>query len=252
MAKTKARAKAKTITKKVVKKAAARKKAAPKKKAAPAKRIASRANPVDAGFYYDRLKQAYPDAKCALHHRDAYELLVATILSAQCTDVRVNLTTPALFQRYPDANALAAADRGDLETMIKSTGFFRNKAKSLSGMAQAVVSKHGGLVPRTMDELTALPGVGRKTANVVLGNVFNVNVGVVVDTHVARLSRLMGLTKNTDPVKIERDLMALYPSDRWTMLSHLLILHGRAICIANRPKCGECVVAERCPSARVS
>jgi len=245
--------KAKKVAKRPAKKPA--KKAAKKpakKKAAPQRRIASRANPEDAKLYFARLKAAYPDAKCALHHRDAYELLVATILSAQCTDVRVNLTTPALFQRYPDAPALAGADRGALETMIKSTGFFRNKAKSLAGMATAVVKDHGGLVPHTMEELTALPGVGRKTANVVLGNVFGINEGVVVDTHVARLAKLMGLTKETDPVKIERDLMALFPRDDWTLLSHLLIEHGRKICIANRPKCGECVVADRCPSARTA
>ena len=245
--------KAKKVAKRPAKKPA--KKAAKKpakKKAAAQRRIASRANPEDAKLYFARLKAAYPDAKCALHHRDAYELLVATILSAQCTDVRVNLTTPALFQRYPDAPALAGADRGALETMIKSTGFFRNKAKSLAGMATAVVKDHGGLVPHTMEELTALPGVGRKTANVVLGNVFGINEGVVVDTHVARLAKLMGLTKETDPVKIERDLMALFPRDDWTLLSHLLIEHGRKICIANRPKCGECVVADRCPSARTA
>ena len=241
----------KTKRAKPKKKPAAKKKAA-KKTAPKGKRIASRANPEDAKLYFARLRKAYPEAKCALHHRDAYELLVATILSAQCTDVRVNLTTPALFQRYPDAPALATADRGALETMIKSTGFFRNKAKSLAGMAQAVVKDHGGLVPRTMDALTALPGVGRKTANVVLGNVFGINDGVVVDTHVARLAKLMGLTKESDPVKIERDLMALFPRDDWTLLSHLLIEHGRKICIANRPRCGECVVADRCPSARTT
>jgi endonuclease-3 len=228
------------------------KKAPQKKKPAPKKRIASRANPEDAALYLARLKKAYPDAKCALEHRDAYQLLVATILSAQCTDVRVNIVTPALFQRFPDAPALAASDRGVLEEMIKSTGFFRNKAKSLAGMAQAVVKDHGGLVPHTMEALTALPGVGRKTANVVLGNVFGINDGVVVDTHVARLAKLMGLTKQTDPVKIERDLMELFPRDQWTLLSHLLIEHGRKICIANRPKCGECVVADRCPSARTT
>jgi len=228
------------------------KKTAKKRKPAAKKRIASRANPSDAKLYFARLWKAYPDAKCALHHRDAYELLVATILSAQCTDVRVNLVTPALFERYPDAPTLAEADRGELETLIKSTGFFRNKAKSLAGMAQKVAQEHGGLVPRTMEELTALPGVGRKTANVVLGNVYGVNEGIVVDTHVARLARLMGLTKHTDPVKIERDLMAIFPRDDWTLLSHLLIEHGRKICIANRPKCGECVVADRCPSARAA
>ena len=156
-----------------------------------------------------------------------------------------------LFKRWPNATALAHADRGALEEMIKSTGFFRNKAKSLEGMAHAVVEKHGGRVPRTMDELTALPGVGRKTANVVLGNVFGENDGVVVDTHVARLSRLMGLTRETDPVKIEQDLMRLFPREDWTMLSHLLIEHGRKVCIANRPKHDECVLRHLCPSAEV-
>jgi len=215
------------------------------------KRIASRATTAYATEYYRLLRAAYPDAKCALHHHDAYELLVATILSAQCTDVRVNMVTPALFKRWPNATALAHADRGALEEMIKSTGFFRNKAKSLEGMAHAVVEKHGGRVPRTMDELTALPGVGRKTANVVLGNVFGENDGVVVDTHVARLSRLMGLTRETDPVKIEQDLMRLFPREDWTMLSHLLIEHGRKVCIANRPKHDECVLRHLCPSAEV-
>jgi endonuclease-3 len=159
------------------------------------------------------------------------------------------MVTPALFAKYPDAGALADADRGELETLIKSTGFFRNKSKSLIGMARAVTEKHDGNVPRTMDELTALPGVGRKTANVVLGNVFGINDGIVVDTHVARLSKRMGLTRDTDPVKIERALMPLFPRDEWTMLSHLLIEHGRRICDAKKPKCGECVLADLCPSA---
>lgn len=199
----------------------------------------------------DRLKHAYPDARCALDHRNAFELLVATILSAQTTDVRVNLVTPKLFSRYPNAAALARARQADVEAIIKSTGFFRNKARSIIGMAQAVVADHGGRVPGTMDELLTLPGVGRKTANVVLGNAFGLNEGVVVDTHVARLSRLLGLTRQTDPVKIEQVLMKLFPRDDWALLSHLLIFHGRRVCIARRPKCGECVLADLCPSARL-
>jgi endonuclease-3 len=224
-----------------------KRKSAAKKKAP--RRAARRATPEIAAEYYGRLRTAYPHAHCALNHRNAYELLVATILSAQCTDVRVNMVTPALFAKYPDAGALADADRGELETLIKSTGFFRNKSKSLIGMARAVTEQHDGNVPRTMDELTALPGVGRKTANVVLGNVFGINDGIVVDTHVARLSKRMGLTRDTDPVKIERALMPLFPRDEWTMLSHLLIEHGRRICDAKKPKCGECVLADLCPSA---
>ena len=200
----------------------------------------------------DRLKHAYPDARCALDHRNAFELLVATILSAQTTDVRVNLVTPKLFSRYPNAAALARARQADVEAIIKSTGFFRNKARSIIGMAQAVVADHRGKVPATMDELLTLPGVGRKTANVVLGNAFGLNEGVVVDTHVARLSKLLGLTRQTDPVKIEQALMKLFPRDDWALLSHLLIFHGRRVCIARRPKCGECVLADLCPSARLT
>lgn len=197
-----------------------------------------------------RLKRTYPDARCALNHRDAYQLIVATILSAQCTDVRVNLVTPELFRRYPSPTALATARQPDVEKIIQSTGFFRNKAKNLIAMAQALVADHESEVPRTMADLQALPGVGRKTANVVLGNAFGINEGVTVDTHVARLSQLLGLTRETDPVKIERDLMALFPRKSWALLSHLLIFHGRQICIARRPKCMECVLNELCPSAR--
>lgn len=196
-----------------------------------------------------RLKAAYPDAACALVHEDAYQLLVATILSAQCTDARVNLVTPAFFAKYPEAGGLARARQADVERLIKSTGFFRNKAKNLIAMARAVVADHGGEVPRTMEALHALPGVGRKTANVVLGNAFGINEGVTVDTHVTRLSRLLGLTRHTDAVKIERDLMALVPRTDWTLVSHLLILHGRAVCVARRPRCGDCVLADLCPSA---
>lgn len=198
-----------------------------------------------------RLKQRYPDARCALHHRNAYELLVATILSAQCTDARVNLVTPELFRRYPDARALARARREELERMIQSTGFFRNKARNLLAMAQALVAEHRGEVPSSMEALCALPGVGRKTANVVLGNAFGLNEGITVDTHVSRLARLLRLTRHEDPIKIEQDLMKLVPRKDWTLVSHLLILHGRTVCIARRPRCGECVLADLCPSARL-
>jgi endonuclease-3 len=198
-----------------------------------------------------RLKALYPDARCALNHRNAFELLCATILSAQCTDARVNLVTPALFSRYPTASDLAQADPAEVEEIIKSTGFFRNKTKSLIGMAQAVVANHGGEIPRTMDELRRLPGVGRKTANVVLGNAYNINEGVTVDTHVGRLSGLLGLSAQDDPVKVERDLMKLFPREAWGLLSHLLIFHGRQVCVARRPRCGECVLASVCPSAEL-
>lgn len=201
---------------------------------------------------YERLEREYPDAECALDHRNPYELLVATILSAQCTDKRVNLVTPALFAKYPDPAAMSIARPETLEEMIRSTGFFRNKSRSLLGMSNAVVEKHGGNVPRTMDELVTLPGVGRKTANVVLGNAFGTNEGVVVDTHVSRLSQRLRLTTHTDPVKIEQDLMRLFPRERWTMLAHLLISHGREICDARTPRCERCVVNHLCPSSRVS
>jgi endonuclease III len=196
-----------------------------------------------------RLKQTYPDAACALHHSNPFELLCATILSAQCTDARVNLVTPVLFARYPDPAALAAARQSELEEIIKSTGFFRNKAKSLIGMAQAIVAEHGGVVPRTMEQLRALPGVGRKTANVVLGNAFGINEGITVDTHVTRLSKRLALTRHDDPVKIEQDLMKLIPHEDWALVSHLLIFHGRQVCVARRPRCWECVLADFCPSA---
>ncbi len=204
-----------------------------------------------AAEYYKRLAATYPDAHCALDHADAYQLLVATILSAQCTDKRVNIVTPELFKHYPSATQMADAEREKLETEIKSTGFFRSKTESLLGMAQALVARHGGRVPDTMEELTQLPGVGRKTANVILGNAFNKNVGIVVDTHVTRLSERLGLTRETDAVKIEEDLMPLFPSEQWTMVSHLLIEHGRQICIARAPRCEECPLNDICPSSRV-
>jgi endonuclease-3 len=199
-----------------------------------------------------RLKLAYPDAACALHHGSPYQLIVATILSAQCTDARVNMVTPEVFRRWPTPAALARARQSDLEGVIQSTGFFRNKARNLIAMAQALVADHAGTVPHTMEALHALPGVGRKTANVVLGNAFGINEGVTVDTHVARLSTLLRLSRHSDPVKIEQDLMQLFPREDWALLSHLLIFHGRQICIARRPKCGECVLADLCPSARIA
>ncbi len=195
-----------------------------------------------------KLKAEYPDAHCALDHRTPFELLAATILSAQCTDVRVNMVTPALFAKYPTARDLAAARPEDVEDLVRSTGFFRNKTKSLIGMATAVAERHGGEVPKDMEALRVLPGVGRKTANVVLGTAFGINDGVVVDTHVGRLSGLLKLSKHQDPEKVERDLMALVPRDDWTLLSHLLITHGREVCIARRPQCGRCVLAKLCPS----
>ena len=198
-----------------------------------------------------RLRKEFPDAKCALDHTSPLELLVATILSAQCTDVRVNLVTPALFAKYRRAIDYAAADPMVFQREIQSTGFFRNKTKSILGMAQALIERHGGQVPDTMQELVALPGVGRKTANVVLGNAFGKNEGIVVDTHVQRISGLLKLTKEKTPEKIERDLMALVPRDDWTIFSHLLILHGRKTCIARRPRCEQCGINSLCPSSRV-
>ncbi len=196
-----------------------------------------------------RLKSEYPGAKTALDWKNPLELLVATILSAQTTDVRVNAVTPTLFAKYPAAADYAAADPAELEEDIRPTGFFRNKAKSLRGMARALVDDHGGEVPRTMEDLVALPGVGRKTANVVLGNAFSIDEGVVVDTHVRRLSNRLGFTTHNDPEKIERDLMQTVPKRDWTVFSHLLILHGRSVCKARKPACEDCVVNDLCPSA---
>ena len=198
-----------------------------------------------------RLKREFPDAKCALDHTSPLELLVATILSAQCTDARVNMVTPVLFAKYRSAADYAAADPAVFEREIQSTGFFRNKTKSILGMARALEEHHGGQVPDTMEALVALPGVGRKTANVVLGNAFGKNEGIVVDTHVGRISGLLKLTKETNPEKIERDLTALVPRRDWTIFSHLLILHGRKTCIARRPKCETCCINDLCPSSRV-
>ena len=198
-----------------------------------------------------RLEHLYGDASCSLDFGRPLELLVATILSAQCTDTRVNIVTPEVFKHFPDAVALAAAPPGALEEIIRSTGFFNAKAKSLRGMAKKLVEKHGGEVPRTMTELHALPGVGRKTANVVLGNVWGTPGGVVVDTHVGRLARRLGWTKQTNPVKAERDLNKIIPTERWTWISHALIQHGRRICSSQRPKCNLCTLADICPKVGV-
>lgn len=197
---------------------------------------------------FHRLRKIYPDAHCELNHSNAYELLLATILSAQCTDARVNMVTPALFKKYPTPQKLARAPLEDVEEVIKSINFFRNKSKSLIGCAQMLVERHKGEVPRTVEELSDLPGVGRKTANVVLGNAFNINTGIVVDTHVKRTTNLLGLTRQQDPVKIEIDLMKLFPNEYWTELSHLLIFLGRRTCIARRPQCDLCCLKDICPS----
>lgn len=194
-----------------------------------------------------QLAKTYADAECALKHDNPFQLLAATILSAQCTDERVNMVTPALFAKYPTPAALAVSKQADVEKIIQSTGFFRAKATNLRGMAQALVEQFGGELPRTLDEMVSLPGVGRKTANVVLGTAFGLPTGVVVDTHVKRLTRLLGLTKHLDPVKIEHDLAALLPKSEWINFSHRLIHHGRRICNARKPNCPECPLLKLCP-----
>lgn len=198
-----------------------------------------------------QLRLLHPDATCALHHENPLQLLVATILSAQCTDERVNKVTPVLFARYPSAQALAEADREELEQIIHSTGFFRNKAKNVQEACRRIMTEYGGEVPGNMADLLSLAGVARKTANVVLGNCFQIADGVVVDTHVKRLSARLGLTSQTDPEKIERDLMALAPQSEWIDLSHLLIFHGRRVCDARKPRCGECPLSSLCPTAPI-
>jgi endonuclease-3 len=198
-----------------------------------------------------RLHAEYPEARISLEFDNPYELIVATILSAQCTDERVNLVTPALFKRFPTPDDLAGARPEVVEDMIRSTGFFRNKTKSLLGMANAVVDRHEGRVPNTMEELVRLPGVGRKTANVVLGNAFGIDEGIVVDTHVTRLSNRLGLTRQQDAVKIEQDLVKIVPREEWTDVAHLFIHHGRAVCKAPTPRCAQCVLSDICPSSRV-
>lgn len=223
-----------------------------KRPASRKRRVAlANATPEAAEALYRELLALYPDAHCELDFDSPFQLLVATILSAQCTDKRVNMVTPVLFRRFPSPAALARARQEEVEEIIKSTGFFRAKAKSLVGMAGALVDRHEGEVPARMEALVHLPGVGRKTANVVLGNAFDINVGVVVDTHVGRLAVRLGLTRETDPVKVEQALMRLFPAERWTMLSHLLIWHGRRLCDARKPRCGECPLAPRCPSAQL-
>jgi endonuclease-3 len=196
------------------------------------------------------LTDRYGSAECALIHSSPFQLLVATILSAQCTDERVNSVTPKLFRQFPSAEALAAATQSEVEAIIQSLGFFRAKATNIRGMARMLVELHGGEIPRTLDELVELPGVGRKTANVVLGTAFGIASGVVVDTHVKRITGLLGLTKQTDPVKIEQDLQKLLPPSEWIQFSHRLIHHGRQICIARRPKCSECPLLAECQHGR--
>ena len=197
----------------------------------------------------DGLEKAYPKAVCALNHRSAWELVVATILSAQCTDVRVNLVTPTLFAAFPTPRAMEAASLPELEEIIRSTGFFRNKAKSIKGAGRVVEEEFGGKVPQTMDELLRIPGVARKTANVVLGSWFGIAVGVVVDTHVLRISRRLELTKETAPEKVEQDLMRVLPQSKWIEFSHQIIFHGRQICVARKPRCADCTLERLCNSA---
>jgi endonuclease-3 len=204
------------------------------------------ATPARAARILDALEAAHPEARCALDHRNAFELVVATILSAQCTDARVNLVTPELFRRFPDAAALAQAPQAELEELIRSTGFFRAKAKSLLGCARALVRDHGGEVPRTIDALTCLPGIGRKTANVVLGHAYAINEGVAVDTHVLRVSNRLALARSDDPLAVEAQLMRIVPRERWTRTTDLLIFHGRKVCDARRPACGRCTVFGLC------
>jgi endonuclease-3 len=200
---------------------------------------------------FTRLQREYPDAHCELEHASPFQLLAATILSAQCTDKRVNMVTPALFRRYPNAAALADAKQEDVEELIRTTGFFRSKAKNLIGMATALVDRFHGKVPHSLEELVTIPGVGRKTGNVILGNAFGIAEGIVVDTHIGRLSRRLGLTKATNPIKVEQELMMLFPKEHWTLLAHLLIFHGRRVCYARRPQCQHCVLNDICPSSLV-
>ena len=220
--------------------------------AAPAKAPRKAYNPTAPDRVQDilqRLNTLYPDATCALHHKNAWELLVATILSAQSTDVRVNMVTPELFRKYPTVQDFAALKPEQLQPDVRSTGFFRNKSKSVVGAAKKIMSDFGGQVPDQMDQLLTLPGVARKTANVVLGTLFRKNEGVVVDTHVHRISRRLELTRNDDPKKIEQDLMRIIPREKWTLFSHQIIWHGRKLCIARRPKCVECPLENICHAA---
>jgi endonuclease III len=201
---------------------------------------------------YSRLEGQHPNAHCELNHSNPFELLIATILSAQCTDVRVNMVTPLLFKHYPTPDKLAQAIQEDVENIIHSTGFYKNKAKNIIACSQQIVLNHQGKIPQDIVALSSLAGVGRKTANVVLSNAFNINHGVVVDTHVKRITKLLKLTKNDNPELIEKDLMRLFPQDQWGQLSHLIIFHGRRTCIARRPQCDLCCLVDICPSAKKS
>jgi len=216
-----------------------------------AARTSGRVDPQRARAILEGLHREHPQARCALDHRGAFELLVATILSAQCTDKRVNLVTPDLFRRCPTPAALAAAPRQEIENLIRTTGFFRSKARSLHEMSRALAQRFGGEVPRSLEELTALQGVGRKTANVVLGTAYGIASGVVVDTHVSRVARRLGLTRHSDPVRIERDLMAIVPRHEWVDFSHRVIWHGRLVCKAQRPRCEVCSLAPHCPAGKM-
>ncbi len=209
-------------------------------------KIISPTNPARVAAILDTLAQTYPNAVCALHHKSAWQLTVATILSAQCTDVRVNLVTPALFRAFPTPKAMAAAALLELEELVRTTGFFRNKAKSLQGAGRVITEEFHGKVPHTMPELLRIPGVARKTANVVLGTWFKIADGIVVDTHVLRISRRLGLTRETTPEKVERDLMRIVPQSQWIDFTHRIISHGRAICIARKPRCADCPLEPLC------
>ena len=207
------------------------------------------ATSIPATILLERLHGLYPDAECELEYQNPLELLIATILSAQCTDARVNMVTPTLFRRFPTPAAMAKAPLPEIEELIRTTGFYHNKAKSISGAAKGVVERFGGKVPQTMDELLTLPGVARKTGNVVLGVAYNIAEGIVVDTHVLRLSRRLELTLNIEPKKVEQDLIKIIPKDHWIDFSHELILHGRAICIARKPRCADCTIERECDSS---
>jgi endonuclease III len=240
-----AKKKTKKVRKKAVKKAQVKKGGA--KKAAAAKpRRAAGTGPQRVAAILAKLDEAYPDATCELKHENAFQLLVSTILSAQCTDVRVNQVAQELYKKYAGPEAFAYATPAELEKEIRPTGFFRNKTKSVMGASKAIVEKFGGQVPRTMEEMLTLPGVARKTANVVLGTAYGIPSGVVVDTHVIRLSNRLDLTRNEDPKKIEQDLMTIIPQDKWIKFSHQLIWHGRRVCAARKPKCGECNLEKLC------
>ena len=221
----------------------------PKKATKPSKATAPKRKMAPPLETLERLHQIHPDAHCELQHENAFQLLCATVLSAQTTDVNVNKATPKLFAKYPNAKALAKAEQLEVEPYVATLGFFRQKSKSLIGLAKALVENHDGEVPRTMEELIKLPGVGRKTANVVMGVMWNAPDGVVVDTHVQRIAQRLGWTRQTDPVKIEQDLCKLLPRERWNMTSHILIFHGRRICFARKPECEKCGVNDVCPSA---